>query len=780
LENTNVVQMPESESRTVFLIEAATSFERGTIEKWIADQPRFSDGKHQAIYIDHNRQSLGARDLANLLEGKGGDEGQPWLVPLRLIWKTSHANANPGLVRSLFSSFFDKPGSVRQRLISRTSPSSVQVVEGKGAFLADVKQRFHQTWGSEGVRENRLPEFIQRQALITLDRAERKVRGARYKIARLLMQDVMSSPSFQRDLGGIAGTLGQSLSEAETESKTYLEEMSARQSTFALDVMLGLQRRACQSAHAPKIDFRPEDLVRLQEWSEEAPVVLLVTHKSMLDTMAVSTTLFDNNMPVPLTFGGINLNTIGLGKLAANSGVIFLRRAFQDNEIYKATFRRYVDYLIEKRFSLMWALEGTRSRTGKLLPPRYGLMNYVVESILRTKVHNLRFVPVSISYDQITEVDDYVIEQRGQDKKPEGAGWLLRFLNGKGSENKIYMRIGEPLQATDLMPAEKLNESLPDDEKKKLVQQIGLKAANRLNEATPINLTALLTLILLANGPRARTLEGMTKTVQGWMELVERRNIPVVGSSSSMGTAEEVTKTLIALEEHGVVTHHDSVLGAVYRIDSGQYHKAAYYRNTVVHFFVTDAIIELSLLHAMDQVDSELAFWREALALRDLLKFEFYFPTREDFLKEVREKLAERDPKWQELLLEGDAKARSLLGPSMPLVAQGVLRSFIDAYQVLGDTLVQRGTASVTDKKEFLRHCLEVGTQAQLLQRIFSEESLSLPLYDTVYKLAGHLNLLTDENENLIDDRIAFADQVRSVNRRLDILLGLSVSRQTD
>ncbi|MBL4723142.1 MAG: hypothetical protein JKY06_05335, partial [Alcanivorax sp.] len=90
----------------------------------------------------------------------------------------------------------------------------------------------------------------------------------------------------------------------------------------------------------------------------------------------------------------------------------------------------------------------------------------------------------------------------GQDKKPEGAGWILRFLNGKGSENKIYMRIGEPLQATDLMPAEKLNESLPDDEKKKLVQQIGLQAANRLNEATPINLTALLTLIL---GPAPRT-----------------------------------------------------------------------------------------------------------------------------------------------------------------------------------------------------------------------------------------------------------------------------------
>ena len=96
--------------------------------------------------------------------------------------------------------------------------------------------------------------------------------------------------------------------------------------------------------------------------------------------------LFDRNQPMPLTFGGINLNTFGIGALAKRAGVIFLRRSFQDNEVYKSTFRRYIDYLIEKRFSLLWALEGTRSRTGKLLPPRYGLFNYVIEAILRTGI----------------------------------------------------------------------------------------------------------------------------------------------------------------------------------------------------------------------------------------------------------------------------------------------------------------------------------------------------------------------------------------------------------
>lgn len=775
---TVVLQMPERERETVFLVEAGSSFELNCIRKWVAEHPRYGVGTPRIVLIGDHRKT-GHTELKQVMND-GSVEGDPWLQPLRVIWKPSEdIRSGTSFMHALLTTVFEKPGRMRQRLMSGTAPDRLQVAEGQGAFLSQVRDRFDQTWGAEGARVARLPEFVVRQAVIALDRRERSIRGARYKVARLLMGDVMSSPSFQRDLGALAGSLGTSLSEVETETKTYLDEMSARQTPVSLDIAMGLYRRACRSAHDPEIDFKQEELDRLREWMDEAPVVLLVTHKSMLDTMAVSSVLFDRNIPVPLTFGGINLNTIGIGRLAANAGIIFLRRAFQDNDVYKATFRRYVDYLVEKRFSLMWALEGTRSRTGKLLPPRYGLMNYVVESILRTQIHGLKFVPVSVSYDQITEVDDYVIEQRGEEKKPEGASWFLRFLRGKGSEHKIYVRFGEPVLATDVYPAERLNESLDDKDKKTLVEQIALRAAVRLNDASPINLTSLLTLILLANGPRARTLDGLTRTVGSWMDLVDQRKLPVVGGEK-LRTPGEIEATLASLERNGVVTRHDGGLGSLFRISQGQYHKAAYYRNTAIHFFVTDAVIELALLHAAEQKDTEMAFWRDALALRDLLKFEFYFTTREDFLKEVREKMAERNPDWQALLATGPASAKALVQKFRPLVAQGVLRSFIDAYQVLADALVQRGSAPVADKKEFLGLCMTLGAQAHLLHRVFSEESISKTLYETAYKLAEHRGLTTGDANGLAAERQQFADQVRSVNRRLDVILGYVVSRQTD
>ena len=227
--------------------------------------------------------------------------------------------------------------------------------------------------------------------------------------------------------------------------------MAATQTPFTLDMMNAIYRSACQSHHDAKINVDEAQLQRVAETMADRPVVFLISHKSMLDTMALSLVLFDANLPLPLTFGGINLNKPGLGAFARRSGIIFLRRSFQNNEIYKATFRRYIDYLIEKRFSLLWALEGTRSRTGKLLPPRFGLFSYVVESILRTRLHDVTFIPVSVAYDQITEVEDYSIEQRGQKKKPEGITWPLRFLKRGRSRGEIHLRFGEGLTIKELV-----------------------------------------------------------------------------------------------------------------------------------------------------------------------------------------------------------------------------------------------------------------------------------------------------------------------------------------
>ena len=779
MENT-VLKLPAEEVETIFLVNASSVFEFRMVQNWLAEQPNLQARERKAIQIaDALHGSV--EELKKFISESEIDPARLWLQPLRPVWHTEDSNPGEGSIwKDLFAGARYRPGPLRQKLIAKYSPDRVRIIEGQGAFLKEVQEQFDLTWKSRGVSESRLTEFVFRQALIALDRAERSVRGARYKVARLMPADITTNPEFQEKLGAIAGTEGKSLSKVEAESNAYLKEMAAMQTPFWLDLMIGLQRRACRSHHDDAIDFVPEELEQFRQWTEEGPVVVLVTHKSMLDTMALSCVLFDNNIPIPLAFGGINLATVGLGQLAQRSGIIFLRRAFQDNKVYKATFRRYVDYLLEKRFALAWALEGTRSRTGKLLPPRYGLTNYVIESILRTGQNNVKFVPVSVAYDQITEVEDYVIEQKGKEKRPEGAGWVVKFLRGGDkSHGKIYLRFGEPVTVLDIMNEEELAGDVGPDAKRRLVEQISLRAAFRMNKATPITLTALLTLILLSNGPRGRTLDGLTRTVNNWMRLVRARHIPIAGDDD-LSTPNKIDQTLQALEDTGIVQRHETSQGPVFQIVPEQYHKAAYYRNTVIHFFVNDALIELALLAAANSMDSEMVFWREVLALRDMFKFEFYFEDRDGFLQDVRGKLAGRDERWQELLQRGGSEVRVLIDKSVPLVAQGVLRSFADAYQVMADHLVSLGATDVSDKKKLYMECLEIGQQALLLQRVFSAESVSKSLYQTAAKVADFRGLLIGDHDTIFKARVDFAEEVRGINRRLDIILGLTVSRQTD
>ena len=283
-------------------------------------------------------------------------------------------------------------------------------IVGDGAYLDDLRERH----ADAALGDDAFAEFATNQALIALERSERIFRGARYKVPRTLPGDVFANPDFRNLMANIAQQRDRPVHDVFAQAERYLREMAATQTPFTLEMINALYRAAVRSHHDAAIDINEDQLQRVAETIATRPVIFLISHKSMLDTVALSLVLFDANLPLPLTFGGINLNTPGLGALIRRSGIIFLRRSFQDNEIYKSTFRRYIDYLIEKRFSLLWALEGTRSRTGKLLPPRFGLFSYVVESILRTRLHDVTFIPVSVAYDQITEVEDYSIEQRGQ------------------------------------------------------------------------------------------------------------------------------------------------------------------------------------------------------------------------------------------------------------------------------------------------------------------------------------------------------------------------------
>ncbi len=763
--------------RLVFLLDARDRFAAQVLQQWVDRFASGNAGQREFIRLRtrQTRERLNAHMQALASFEPTGAEPAPriWLQPLRLAWFADQRRGH-GLLQDLFHGHLTHPGPLRQRWLARYRPDRMRCISGQGAFTHDMAARYRD-------RADRLSggqtvaDFLQDQAILVLERAERLARGARYKISRLLPHEVFADSRFQETLLSESASTRQPLVKVHTRAVRYLREMAASQTPLTLDLLTAVYRAAIRSNHDPRIDVQDAQLARVASLIGSRPVVFLISHKSMLDTLALSLVLFDANLPVPLTFGGINLSTPGVGAFARRAGIIFLRRSFQDNEVYKATFRRYIDYLIEKRFSLLWALEGTRSRTGKLLAPRYGLFNYVVDSVLRTGLHDLAFIPVSVTYDQITEVGDYAIEQRGRSKSAEGMGWMLRFFRRGKSHGRIFVRFGDAISLPELGTDASLSRHLSAPDRTALVQSLATQVAMRMNRATPITATAILTLILLASGRRAQNLAEIQSLARSVAILVRRRKIEIVGLVR-FRDEHDVRATLGQLHDTGIVSYFDEGIERLYNIQPEQHHQAAYYRNTAIHHFVIDAVAEVALLQAarFDPEHADDAFYASGDALRELFRFEFYFAPSDGFREELTYAANDRMSGWQTCIQQGPQATEARLAQVRPLVAHGVLRAFVDAYRVLATALVVVGAAPAKKKADFLADVLRLGKQAWQLAEVFSPESVSRTLYESAYQLAESRDLLAGDR---LAARRALESELVLITDCLDRILALAQRR---
>jgi len=749
----------------VFLLDARDDFEAALLRDWVESGKPEDTSRSDYSFVDLPR---GRAD--DWLAALPQQEDALWLQPLRIAWLPAASRRRDRPLLDFFHGRMAEPGRARRRWLARHRPERLARIAGDGALLSELRER----QAEAAIDDDAFAEFAANQALIALERSERIFRGARYKVPRILPGDVFANEDFRNLIANIAQQRDRSVHDVFTQAERYLREMAATQTPFTLEMINALYRTACRSHHDAAIDIDDAQLERVAGTLATRPVIFLISHKSMLDTMALSLVLFDANLPLPLTFGGINLNTPGLGALARRSGIIFLRRSFQDNEIYKSTFRRYIDYLIEKRFSLLWALEGTRSRTGKLLPPRFGLFNYVFESIQRTRLYDVTFIPVSVAYDQITEVEDYSIEQRGQKKKPEGITWPLRFLRRGRSRGQIHLRFGDGLTVRELVEPAELEAGIDEQRKQTLVATLAFEVAVRMNAATPITATAIITLILLAGGNRAQSLAEIQALARAGAALIRRRRLEIVGRSNFQD-ADAVLATLAELHETGIVSYLDEGTERLYTISPDQHLNAAYYRNTAIHYFILDAFVEIALLDAATDADDPVeAFFARTSELRELFKFEFYFPRRADYRPEIERRVRERFGDWEDIVRRDEARVHEALDAVQPLAAHAVLRSFVDAYRIVASVLESAGADAIEDENSCLSQCLKTGKQQLLQGRVFSAESISKSLYQTGLQLANHRGLLA---ANRAAEREAFHREFLTISDRLDEILAITLAK---
>ncbi|HEY4658893.1 MAG TPA: 1-acyl-sn-glycerol-3-phosphate acyltransferase, partial [Gemmatimonadaceae bacterium] len=341
------------------------------------------------------------------------------------------------------------------------------------------------------------------------------------------------------------------------EASRDLREIAATHSPFVIDLVAHGIRLLYTRGYAEALHYDRAQLAEIKALAQQHPVVFLPSHKSNLDHLVLQYALHENGHPPNHTAGGINMNFFPVGPLVRRSGVFFIRRSFKDDVVYKFVLQHYIDYLVEKRFTLEWYVEGGRSRTGKLLPPRFGMLAYVVDAYRRGKAEDVMLVPVSIAYDQIQDVGDYAAEQGGAPKQRESFTWFVRLVQRlRRRSGEIHIRFGEPLSlARALGPPDHEAEASPE-EPAVGVQKVAFEVAHRINRATPITPVSLVTLALLGMGDRAATVPEIVRGLENLVAYVTRRKLPTT-EELHLGRPEEVERVLQALIENDVVSCFD-------------------------------------------------------------------------------------------------------------------------------------------------------------------------------------------------------------------------------
>jgi glycerol-3-phosphate O-acyltransferase len=268
-------------------------------------------------------------------------------------------------------------------------------------------------------------------------------------------------------------------------------------------------------------------------------------------------------------------------------------------------------------------------------------------------------------------------------------------------------------------------------------------------------------------------------TVAPLADYLQRRGWPVAGAAS-LTDRSTVRRTLQELVASGVLTCYSGGTETVWGIGADQHLVAAVYRNSAIHVLVVRAIAELALVAVARRQDgSGRNAWDEALRLRELLKFDFFFARRREFAEELQAELALIDPDVGEVGAGvSPDDAQRWLERLRPYVAHLVLRPFLDAYSVVAEQLAAADAAEEFDEQQFLAGCLRVGRQWALQRRLASEESVSAEMFRTALQLARHRGLVGSDDPTLGKRRRDFADELREVRRYVAEIADIA-SRET-
>ena len=683
------------------------------------------------------------------------------IIPVTILWGRS-----PDKEKSVFKLMFDwnfsLGGRFRKFLAIMLHGRETMVHFNPAMSLREIAQSSDDH--SRNMRK------INRILRVHFRQQKASVIGPDLSHRRTLVQSLIHNPRIQQAIATEAREI--SPEEAEARALSYANEIA---SDYSMPVLRSLDIVLTWFWNKLYSGVKINHVEPLKELSQTHTIVYVPCHRSHMDYLLLSYVLYYEGLPPPHVAAGINLNMLIVGTILRKSGAVFMRRTFRGNPLYSTVFHEYMYTLTSKGFATEYFVEGGRSRTGRTLSPKTGMLSITMRSFLRDNRRPMAFVPVYVGYEKVMEMASYVGELRGKSKKKESPLDIFRTLKAlKDDFGKAWISFGNPIDVGNF-----LDEQAPqwrDDTGKggkphwlkKATNQLGSDIASGINAAAVLNPVNLVAVALLSTPRHALGEEELIHQLDCYTRLLSK--MPY--SNKAVMTDLDARSMIHYVETLKLVSRQTDSMGDIISMDEETAISMTYYRNNVLHMFAIPSM--LSCLFVNNQSISHKVTMNIFGILYPYLKAELFLQWEPEDAMVIAQQWLDNMVEEDMIIRNEDANGHLLFCPPDPSSAEFIRLSVLsrtitqtlERFYMVISLLVRNGSGNI--EQEALENQGRV-----LAQRLSIIHGLNAPEFFDKSLFRGFIEQLRSGGVLNITqtNKLEFGDDIFNVEKQAHLLL---------
>ncbi len=704
----------------------------------------------------------GSPRLRRLVEAADAKQQELLLIPVAIYWGRS-----PQKERSVFKLLFAENWDVA----GRTRKFFSTLLLGRNTLL-----RFSEPLPLSSIVASDLDAEVAFRKVSRILRVHFRQRrtatvGPDLSNRRTLVNQVLRTPGVRKAIANEAGDDPDALEKARKNARAYALEIAADISYPTIRIVERFLRwlwtRIYDGVEVAHIN-------RLHEVAKDKEVVYVPCHRSHFDYLLLGFILYEQGLHTPHIAAGINLNFPIVGPILRRGGAFFLRRSFKGNRLYAAVFDAYLDQILQRGYSVEYFVEGTRSRTGRLLQPKGGMLVMTVHSYIKNPKRPIVFVPVYFGYEKLIEGDSFISELSGSQKKKESLFGLIRSVKSlRENFGKVYVNIAEPIELDPVLDTFKPDwrDAVPKDGERPawlgdVVDELGIEIMSNINAAAAVTPISLLAYVLLATPKQKIGAQELKRQLELYLSLMKKFSY-----SESVTLPDWTPDEIIRHgEQLDVISHTSHPMGDVIHMTEHTAVLMTYFRNNILHLLAVPASVACCFIQGRELEHAELQrlirliypFMRKELCLK------WDYDDIDDVTTQAIEALLQleiltrgRNKKMLIRPPSGSAKAYQLL-----MLGQSMVPMLQRFYLVIA-ILVHHGSGKLT-RSNLEALCQQSAERLSMIYGLHSPDFFSKTLFHDFIKKLQDLDAL----RRGADGMLQFDENITSIGADARLVLG--------